>query len=209
MKWISLFFILLCGCQTFDSSVQPKSLTDAPVVIFVYGLNGQDKGGLWYIQEDVAKARPDMNLTRMYWDDTYADPPGLIPGVTEDSRVYKLLKPGQKIVLVGHSFGGDKVVELCSSYKSKGIQIEELILLDPVPRSHAGFLNVLDYQIPTNVKHTTCIYRRAIIPPYSCYVRYSETPYDNVRIPLTGHGLGISTHPDRADLVAEKIIAVK
>ncbi len=211
MRIINLLLLaLFCtGCQNFDSSIQPKSLTDAPVVIFIYGLNGQDKGGLWYIQEDVAKARPDMNLTRMYWNDTYADPPGLLPGVTEDSRFYKLLKPGQKIILVGHSFGGDKCVELCNAYKSKGLQIEELILLDPVPRTHAGFLNILDYKIPSNVKKTTCIYRRAIIPPYSCYVRSSETPYENIRIPLTGHGLGISTHPDRQDLVTDKIIGTK
>ena len=126
------------------------------------------------------------------------------------SQLLKELLPGLN-ALFGLEYAryGQEHTEIYETESSERSFEEELILLDPVPRSHAGFLNVLDYQIPTNVKHTTCIYRRAIIPPYSCYVRYSETPYDNVRIPLTGHGLGISTHPDRADLVAEKIIAVK
>lgn len=203
---IALLTLFLLGCHNYDSSKQPETLKKGEVVvIFFSGLNGSDKGGLLDIQRDVEKHLPDDTVTRMYWDDGYADP---------DSKLGKMiLAENKELVFVGHSFGGCKAVDLAAAYEKRGKKIKKVILLDPVPITHIGLLNFIDFTLPNNVQKATCFKRNAIIPPYSCAILNKGPQYENITIRSTGHSLGflgmwlgISQHPDRAEEVIERIV---
>jgi len=83
-----------------------------------------------------------------------------------------------KLVLVGHSFGGDKSVKLASNLRRN---VDYMMLLDPVPQNGLGWFNFSDFRVSGNVLLTDCYYRNAFWPPWSCKVRYCENACNNYK----------------------------
>ena len=193
--------LLLAGCHSFDSSHQPAPLKDGPVVVFVYGLCAPEHGnGLKAVQQRVAAQRPDMTVTRMHWDDRYADYGGsLWAGYRQ-----------QSVVLVGHSLGGDRIFQIARHFERNGRRIALLIALDPVPITHTGFANLIDYQLPESVDKALCVYRHPLVPPFSCrIIGGREGTYTNWRMPF-GHSWWIDApRMGVQDRMVEEIVAVR
>jgi len=62
---------------------------------------------------------------------------------------YKLLNPDGKIILVGHSIGGDNVLQVVDRLSKQNIFVEMVILLDPANKKN----NNIDYILPKNVQY--------------------------------------------------------
>lgn len=61
------------------------------------------------------------------------------------------------IVLIGHSYGGQRVKQLCDDFQKQGVKVPLVLMLDPVPRAFNGmfqnFLPFLKWHIaPSAVK---------------------------------------------------------
>lgn len=76
-----------------------------------------------------------------------------------------------KIMLVGHSLGGWRSIQLAKDF---GLPIDHLVLLDPVPKDGQSPFNKTDFKVPDNVLKTTCFLRKVLFFPYSSPVREGQ-----------------------------------
>jgi pimeloyl-ACP methyl ester carboxylesterase len=84
----------------------------------------------------------------------------IVPANYEDSVDLKQVAT-PKLMLVGHSFGGDRCIEWIGNAPDR--RVDSLFLLDPVPDdSHVSERHSADFrfEIPVNVVSATC-YRRS------------------------------------------------
>lgn len=123
--------------------------------------------------------------------------------------IQKWFDAKQKIVLVGHSWGGNGVVELAE--ENQNITIELLVTLDPVSRSKGGdeekpgnvkrWLNVYvdydvaDHSMPNMVARTGGPWGKCINANENTIVNISESKDKNGNIIKTTNALG---HADAA-----------
>ncbi len=118
-----------------------------PLVVISYG-NGSPADssghGLRDIADEIRRRYPGQEVITRGWDD-------------EDSILLTLQRHRGPIMLVGHSYGGSRSVELASRL---GRTVDCLILLDPVVQGHFGFAPPgRFFQIPDSVNHAICYYR--------------------------------------------------
>ena len=62
---------------------------------------------------------------------------------------YKLFNPNGKVIMVGHSIGGDNVIQVVNRLNKNKINIDLAILIDPANKKE----NNLKYNIPNNVNY--------------------------------------------------------
>jgi hypothetical protein len=55
------------------------------------------------------------------------------------------------IVLIGHSYGGQRVKQLCDEFEKQGVDIPLVLMLDPVPRLFNGMLQSFFRFIPWHI----------------------------------------------------------
>lgn len=72
----------------------------------------------------------------------------------------KFIQPTGPLVIIGHSFGGDKAVEVAAGFMlDSDRKVDSLVLYDPVNRHEAGIPNTKGYTIPNNVNSAVCYFR--------------------------------------------------
>jgi len=125
------------------------------LVIITYGLGCSTDGpgyGLRAVAETIRTRYPTDEVITRAWDD-------------HDGVEQTIENHNGPIVLIGHSFGGGKSVELASHARRP---IDWLILLDPVPYDDWGVRHSGAYfRIPPNVLHAVCFYRPPGLWPLS------------------------------------------
>ena len=94
-------------------------------------------------------------------------------------------------LLVGHSFGGGRCVELCHDLDAQGHAVGHLLLLDPVPRRGWGAFDRTSFVLPDNVESAACFLRRRCwgLPPFSHPIRSASCPHTNRRVGLDHDGV--------------------
>ena len=102
-------------------------------------------------------------------------------------------------LLIGHSFGGDRCVELAHDLGRAGHAVGHLLLLDPVPRRGWGAFDTQSFVLPGNVASAACFLRRRTwgMPPFSHPIRHADCPHVNRRLGL-GHD-GVAARPEVRD----------
>ena len=87
------------------------------------------------------------------------------------------LPPFTPLILVGHSFGGAKAVEVSAELPP----VEHLFLLNAVPyRFPWSFIpSPSAFKLPASVKAATAWWRKSWLPPWECPIRSASCPYAN------------------------------
>lgn len=80
---------------------------------------------------------------------------------------FEPLRSATPLILIGHSFGGGVCVKLASDLASVGKNVDELLLLDPVPTDFKGRWQRSRIDVPANVRTTRCIARSMRLYPRS------------------------------------------
>ena len=78
--------------------------------------------------------------------------------------IFSVAKNLFSVRLIGHSFGGQACIDACSKLWALGKDVDDLILLDPVPYWWWVFGK---FKIPPNVKNAIC-YKKSFGLPPSC-----------------------------------------
>jgi pimeloyl-ACP methyl ester carboxylesterase len=190
-----------------DAQAANPSLEASVLVVMTYGFGCDGDGhgnGLRDVAEAIRRRHPNARVITRAWND--------IDGITAT-----VLRHRGPVVLVGHSFGGCRSVELAAAAKRP---IDALVLLDPVPCDDWGFRKPGKYfQTPANVAKSFCFHRPAggwptsypIVTPgaenHEFRIGHSAFGYnDQVRACITGLCDGASAAPAAAqgDLASAK-----
>jgi pimeloyl-ACP methyl ester carboxylesterase len=161
MGWVALLALFAGGCAVpsisqFVSSgrtlpAAPRGATgEAPVLVVItygYGCGADGHGnGLRDVAEAIRTRHPASRVITRAWNDADA-----IAATVEAHR--------GPVVLVGHSFGGCRTVELAAQVRRP---VDAVVLLDPVPCDDWAFRKEGKYfQTPGNVGKVTCFHRPA------------------------------------------------
>ena len=144
------------------------------LIDFSAGLNQSKTGdmlGLRNIANSIKAKYPNDFVMMQEWSED----------ITSNIKLIYGNSSATKIILVGHSFGGSRMVKLANSLSNANIPVFHLVLLDPVPMDGWGILNFVDFKISDNVQNATCFYRSSWFPPYSCKIRKGNCPYVNLK----------------------------
>lgn len=86
-----------------------------------------------------------------------------------------------KLIMVGYSFGGSRIIRQAKD--NPLINVDLMVLLDPVPTDGLGFFNLKDFRLSKNVKNAICIWRKPwFMPPWSCPIRKAYNQHKNIVI---------------------------
>ncbi len=177
-------FALLIGAIIVQGQTRPTTTTapasrpttqatTKPTVLFISG---------YYATNDVTKGDSLNSYLKKYWHDKYGI--DLLMSVYDrDAEIRSLIPPTGPVVLVGHSFGFDKVVEVARSISPRTVKLVEI---DGVPRANPQ-PNYAGFTLSDNVVWSWCIYRTTrsdgktpISNYFSGPIRASKWPYKNV-----------------------------
>jgi pimeloyl-ACP methyl ester carboxylesterase len=135
------------------------------VMTYGYGCSGPGPGnGLRALAEVIRSRYPGQHVITRSWND-------------DDDILLTVEKFPGRIVLIGHSFGGCRSIELAEQLHRP---VDSLILLDPVPCHDWAFRHAGKYfTVPAQVKSSVCYYRPASIFPVSYPILNPSAPGDN------------------------------
>lgn len=87
----------------------------------------------------------------------------------------------ESIIMVGHSLGGGKVIQVCNDLNTKNIPVQAIVILEPVPQWDAEPFNNNDFIVPDNVQSASCFYRNRwfFSFPFSFPIKKCNCPYFN------------------------------
>jgi len=137
------------------------------LVVFTYGYGCFAEGrgnGLRDMAEAVQRRYPSAKVICRGWNDN-------------DGIEYVVQAHHGPVVLIGHSFGGCRSVEITENVQR---QVDSLILLDPVPfpdwkRRHDGKY----FELSNKVRNAVCFYRPALFWPPSYSIVNLKAAYEN------------------------------
>lgn len=162
----------LCSIESDPGVWEPRSHLDphagsSLLVVFTYGNLQPGTGwgnGLRDMADELRRRYPAARvITRGCFD--------------HDGIARTLESHAGPIVLIGHSFGGGKSIELCSHLHRN---VDWLLLLDPVPTNDWAIRHDGKYfTIPPTVHHALCFYRPEGIWPLSYPMLNPNSPGDN------------------------------
>jgi RHS repeat-associated protein len=107
--------------------------------------------------------------------------------VVETIKNFRSINPNGKVILVGHSQGGDNIVEIAKEHKD--IKLDLIITLDIKDANHYGVFSVDDTHVPINVKNAINYYQEGkFIGGKEITVSdKSKTEYTNILSPGSNH----------------------
>lgn len=125
---------------------------------------------------------------------------------------YKTIKPNGKIILIGHSTGGDNIIECVSKLSKYNINVDLIVLVDVANKRD----NNVFYEIPKNVKYLINYYSLEYSDNFYFFtnsggvVKNSKdnniTKYVNIYVPNTTHTTIDNTVYPYIDKIIKKYI---
>jgi hypothetical protein len=113
--------------------------------------------------------------------------------IFESIYYYKTIKPNGKVILVGHSVGGNNIIECISKLSKFNVNIDLVILIDIANKRD----NNVFYKIPTNVKYLINYYSLEYSDKFYFFTNSggivsnskdnNYTKYTNIYVPNTTH----------------------
>ena len=105
--------------------------------------------------------------------------------------VYSLIKTNQPtgpLLLCGHSYGGDKVIQVAAQFAVDGRVVNHLVAFDPVDNNGDNYSRpCAGFALTNNVAEAVAFYRGATEAPYSGQI-ISGPNFKNVLFPAVGGG---------------------
>jgi pimeloyl-ACP methyl ester carboxylesterase len=130
-----------------------------------YGCSGTGPGnGLRTLAEAIRHRYPGQQVITRSWND-------------DDDILHTVERFPGRVVLIGHSFGGCRSVELAEQLHRR---VDSLILLDPVPCDDWMFRHSGRYfVVPARVASSVCYYRPSSFFPVSYTIVNPSSSGDN------------------------------